>query len=472
VTLHHGRNRMRARSQNVFPGAAAAVVCALGLAACWDAASLNVAPSDLIELPGDPDAGADATPSEGGAPATDAAGDAPSPPPCSPPLALCGPICTDRSSDPFNCGTCGKSCALPPAPTCDGPIASSFTPGACIVGACAFPKTTIDCSATGRQCTAGVCAGCIAGLQDNDLDGTCTPDCASAALDCNGNGACSDASGTPACVCLPGFTGVQCENNIDDCVGAPCKNGGQCVDGANGFTCNCAGGFTGPTCETLPTPTFLWLDASDPATLTQDVTNNVTEWRDKSGLARHATVPGGSGAPTFTGNVVNGLPAIRFEGDTIRLQTVAVPTSAEMTIFVVFDMVSPQTWGTLINQSHDTYFSIRKSDCCGGNGNLNFHIQNNNAAPLQPITLNSWRVLTAMRQGNVSTMYYDPAGATSFTGDTLTGGIDVPITIGNAQALAQSMGGYIAEIRAYASPLDTTTRAAVELALKTKYAIP
>src|SRR5262249_37324395 len=51
------------------------------------------------------------------------------------------------------------------------------------------------------------------------------------------------------CQCAPGFTGVNCEVNIDDCVGNPCKNGGTCVDGANSFTCVCPPGFTGALCE-------------------------------------------------------------------------------------------------------------------------------------------------------------------------------------------------------------------------------
>ena len=111
--------------------------------------------------------------------------------------------------------------------------------------------------------------------------------------------------------------------------------------------------------------------------------------------------------------------------------------------------------------------SRTQSDCCGGGGNLNFHIQNNNAAPLQTITLNSWKLVTAVRQSTTSTMYYDPASATSHTGDTLTGGVTnascttssgTCITLGNAiDGRAESMGGYLAEIRAFTSALDVTT---------------
>merc|ERR1719272_430902 len=41
------------------------------------------------------------------------------------------------------------------------------------------------------------------------------------------------------CKCIVGFTGMNCETNIDDCLSKPCMNGGLCVDGDNAYTCNC-----------------------------------------------------------------------------------------------------------------------------------------------------------------------------------------------------------------------------------------
>jgi hypothetical protein len=62
---------------------------------------------------------------------------------------------------------------------------------------------------------------------------------------------------TPAasytCDCKPGFTGSNCETNIDDCTDAAkasCLNGGKCVDGANSYSCDCElTGYDGPTCS-------------------------------------------------------------------------------------------------------------------------------------------------------------------------------------------------------------------------------
>lgn len=44
---------------------------------------------------------------------------------------------------------------------------------------------------------------------------------------------------------LSGFTGKNCDNNIDDCPGHQCQNGGTCVDGVNTYNCQCNPEFTG-----------------------------------------------------------------------------------------------------------------------------------------------------------------------------------------------------------------------------------
>jgi hypothetical protein len=54
--------------------------------------------------------------------------------------------------------------------------------------------------------------------------------------------------GEPHCECAPGYSGVLCERNTDDCADEPCQNGGHCVDGLDSYQCMCAPGFEGPAC--------------------------------------------------------------------------------------------------------------------------------------------------------------------------------------------------------------------------------
>lgn len=53
------------------------------------------------------------------------------------------------------------------------------------------------------------------------------------------------------CICMPGFTGVDCNININGCESNPCNHPGfECVDGVNGYTCRCQTGLSGEGCQT------------------------------------------------------------------------------------------------------------------------------------------------------------------------------------------------------------------------------
>ena len=72
------------------------------------------------------------------------------------------------------------------------------------------------------------------------------------------------------CSCDDGYTGVNCETDINECVPNPCHNGGVCTvsvcvcarvcvdeqtpimqDMVNAYMCECGYGFTGDDCDDL-----------------------------------------------------------------------------------------------------------------------------------------------------------------------------------------------------------------------------
>ncbi|XP_078617064.1 uncharacterized protein LOC144885163 [Branchiostoma floridae x Branchiostoma japonicum] len=68
---------------------------------------------------------------------------------------------------------------------------------------------------------------------------------------CRNGGTCSPDPTTSAfsCVCEPGYTGQQCQQEIDECESTPCQNGGVCYDEVGSYLCVCPQEYTGVNCE-------------------------------------------------------------------------------------------------------------------------------------------------------------------------------------------------------------------------------
>jgi hypothetical protein len=82
------------------------------------------------------------------------------------------------------------------------------------------------------------------------LDVCYTPFDYCAAAPCLNGATCQSNASDYTCICAPGYTGTNCEININDCAPMPCLNGGTCTDLVNGYSCACAPGFTGTHCQT------------------------------------------------------------------------------------------------------------------------------------------------------------------------------------------------------------------------------
>jgi Notch-like protein len=61
---------------------------------------------------------------------------------------------------------------------------------------------------------------------------------------------CKDLVDGYECECTPGWTGINCTDNMDDCIPNPCYHG-ECIDKLDGYECNCSQGWTGNKCQNL-----------------------------------------------------------------------------------------------------------------------------------------------------------------------------------------------------------------------------
>ena len=67
---------------------------------------------------------------------------------------------------------------------------------------------------------------------------------------CSNGATCVDIRRGYHCVCPAGFTGLDCDIDIDECLGNNvCLNNATCVDMVNEYECHCLEGFTGHNCE-------------------------------------------------------------------------------------------------------------------------------------------------------------------------------------------------------------------------------
>ncbi len=190
---------------------------------------------------------------------------------------LCGAVCSTLSSDPANCGACGKACATGEfcvSGSCKNQCATGQTGCSGDAGTyCANTGTDDDnCGSCGNTCVAGqVCSGGKCGTTCATGEALCagdagSPYCASEQTDNANCGSCGNTCPAGQ-VCGAGLCGATCGTGETLCApdgGAPYCAGTQ-TDNANCGTCGnacpsgqvCSAGTCGLTClspQSLCTP--------------------------------------------------------------------------------------------------------------------------------------------------------------------------------------------------------------------------
>jgi len=231
----------------------------------------------------------------------------------------------------------------------------------------------------------------------------------------------------------------------------------------------------------------LWLDASDTSTITLDGSNNVSEWRDKSGNARHASQATTTQRPSYTSsNQINGVNAPRFDGTDDFLATSNV-TLGVMTIFAVVTArwtvaenaaFFGQNWTTnkSVGRVGAPGYDYVSNDLRAVTNSFNSGIAGPRAIGPQPGGLvNGASMLVAARLGTAdTTIRANGTNVSRVARNDPTTAITLPLAIGRPGSAyaAEYWNGMIAELVLFDRVVSDSELTAVETYLKAKWGTP
>ena len=205
----------------------------------------------------------------------------------------------------------------------------------------------------------------------------------------------------------------------------------------------------------------LWLDASDAATITLDGSNNVSQWNDKSGNARHASQATTTRRPSYTGsNQVNGITCPRFDGTDDYLATGSFSISQPSTMIVAFRR--PSTGMQVLVDA-----TVGRNQVLM-NGNPLYMYAGTALQGGPTVSANATHRATAIFNGSSSTIRLN--GSVAASGDSGSSSMSGSFLVGIANNLTQfPYNGMIAEICWYTGVLTSDQISSVESYMLTKW---
>jgi hypothetical protein len=186
-------------------------------------------------------------------------------------------------------------------------------------------------------------------------------------------------------------------------------------------------------------------------------------WEDQSGLGNHGVQTASSSTAALMPNVVNGLPAMRFDGTSDFLAFTTRITNIRTVFFVAREDAAAANYRSLLGDGTTTvHFHGGFASSAAGGGPIweptaSSTLVRNGLTVLNGVPVNG---TTTIRPRTVSVL------SVTTTGDTIAN------SLGTLRGTDQFWWGDIAEVVIYDRALTTTERQQVEAYLKAKYETP
>lgn len=215
----------------------------------------------------------------------------------------------------------------------------------------------------------------------------------------------------------------------------------------------------------------LWLQADSFKNIIDN--SAIPFWLDQSRQGNHAVQETVGNQPKFRTNIINGKPAIQYDGSNSCLITANSDAVTDYSIFIVFkDDGVASSYERLIDKDYVSGFYIGRDSNLPNSFRSGYQETSapygiaNTFSDAQP------HILSTTKSGAVRKLFSDGAGMVSDT-VTSTGTSSSKYGIGCYQdgSGSQKLGGYIAEVIIYNTALSDTDRQRVERYLGAKYNI-
>ncbi len=218
-----------------------------------------------------------------------------------------------------------------------------------------------------------------------------------------------------------------------------------------------------------------WVDANE---ISQSSGSAVSTWSDISGNGNDFSQASSTRRPTFQTSIINGLPALRFDGvnDFLRSGAISAMETTPKSWFAVCQPITIKVGGVCGSQYSGT--SVQKGlfntavVTNGGNRYYTYHRFTTGVAPISTASINTNPTYLSTIVGTTSySTYQDGSLVGTQSGTVLAPSTHVESRIGRHSSASHHFSGYISENFHFTFELNTCQRTIVDNYLSSKYGL-